>query len=171
IVPAPYSAMTVVPCANAIGFANVVDVTTPSANAPVIFNRFMTNPPNDDDRKQPARAHATPAVDGLSQRIGGGLRGGSSMAPAVSTSLVTGAAVVFAISGRSSDGMAPTWAVHAARHDAWVPAPSGQQGQPSACCVADMCPAHSIVSASLAGTAASAFTTGADNRSCAATSR
>src|ERR1041384_4011977 len=58
MVPAPYSAMTVVPCANAIGFANVVDVTTPSASAPVIFNRFMVNPPDDEDRKRPARALA-----------------------------------------------------------------------------------------------------------------
>src|SRR6187397_154776 len=75
MVPAPYSAITVVPCENAIGLASASVLPSDSATAAAVRLNLFMNPP---DASRRARAHASAhGTDQGSQAIGGGLSGGS----------------------------------------------------------------------------------------------
>src|SRR6187397_208451 len=127
MVPAPYSAITVVPCENAIGLAVASVLPSDStAAAAVLMNLFM-NPP---DANRRARAHRSAhGTDHEDQAIGGGFSGGSNTRACA----VTIGKLTRGESARTWDteteAVITKAALQAARHAATESAPSGQHGQ------------------------------------------
>src|SRR4051812_47504041 len=125
MVPAPYSAMTVVPCEKAIGLAcasEAVPASMQPANA--IRNRFMGTL----QRRSAMRSTIRPRL-WMVQAIGGGLRGGSHRVLAGSTSSVSAVACEGVTATMNELGVMAAASVHITRQSFIELVPSGQQGQ------------------------------------------
>src|SRR5690349_20412531 len=114
MVPAPYSAMTVVPCANAMGLANRHAGVTASMPANRKRTRFIGT---SRDRSERGRPMAPPG-DNFGQTMGGGLSGGSASDARCAGGLAGTRNDVTRVAGTSKDGMAPTVAVQLLRQTA-----------------------------------------------------
>src|SRR6188472_2780254 len=137
MVPAPYSAITVVPCENAIGLASASVLTKNSSAVAAVQLTLFMNPP---DANRRVRTHVSGhGTDQDGQAIGGGFSGGSNRRECAAT-IGRLTRIESARTGDTeSDEMMPKAALQAARHAAAESAPSGQHGQwPESAAMPDM---------------------------------
>src|SRR6185295_3669920 len=131
MVPAPYSAITVVPCENAMGLAWMTSHAAARARhasadrAKKCLNRFMGTPPTIVENGAPMRA--APAIN---QAIGGGLTGGSATVGTKSAASANSCETCDTVKTSKRLGATAVPSRQDARQPLMEFASSGQQGQP-----------------------------------------
>src|SRR5688572_15346707 len=170
MVPAPYSAMTVVPCAKAMGFAPAVTGSNASASTPTSIekNRFME--PSENSIKDPRRSD-NGRERTIDQRIGGGFSGGSEREMSgAGGSASTRSETARTFSENGMLGAATPASVQETRQPVIESTPSGQHGHSSPPLAAAKS-SQGVEADALLGAAAANAIAGTASRSWAATTR